>query len=142
MVCGQPWKDIMFARKEQVEFKTLIAQGTRIEGGMKFEQGLRVDGEVDGAIQGVSEGSLLVISEGAVARGGLTADRVIINGTVQGTVHAREMQLQPSARIEGDVHYATLEMHEGAIISGKLRPLTAGTASEGSQPIRLSGAGA
>ena len=47
----------------------------------------------------------------------------IVNGTVKGPVYARRMlELQPKARIEGDVYYTSLEMHQGAIIAGLLRP--------------------
>ncbi|GAB3652961.1 bactofilin family protein [Ramlibacter alkalitolerans] len=121
----------MFGKKDQAAIKTLIAHGTRIDGDMKFEEGLRVDGEVYGAIQANGEaGSLLVISEGAVVEGGLKADHVIINGTVKGSVEARELlELQPKARIEGDVQYVTLEMHQGATIFGQLRPMAAASAS-------------
>ena len=120
----------MFNKKDQAEIKTLIAQGTRIDGSLRFHDGLRVEGEVYGAIQAASEGTLLVISEGAVAEGGITADRVIIAGTVKGPVHAREsLELQPQARIEGDIQYGTLEIHQGAIISGQLRPVGSAAAS-------------
>ena len=45
-------------------------------------------------------------------------------------VHALELlELQPKARIQGDVHYTSLEMHQGAIISGQLLP-TVGRAEE------------
>lgn len=129
----------MFGKKDQAEIKTLIAQGTRIDGGLKFEEGLRIDGEVYGAIQAASEGSLLVISEGAVAEGGIVADRVIIAGTVRGPVHAREsLELQPQARIEGDVQYVALEMHQGATISGQLRPVGSSPVAAGQdKSIRL-----
>ena len=54
----------------------------------------------------------------------MRADHVIINGTVRGPVHAKELlELQPKARIEGDVYYKALEMHQGATIAGQLRPL-------------------
>jgi cytoskeletal protein CcmA (bactofilin family) len=98
---------------------------------MKFEEGLRVDGEVHGAIHANSgTASLLVISEGAVAEGGLKADHVIINGTVKGPVEARELlELQSKAKIEGDVQYVALQMHQGATISGQLRPMDSATAS-------------
>ena len=127
----------MFGKKAQPPIKSLIAQGTRIEGNMKFNEGLRVDGEVFGDIQATTEeaGSLLVISEAAIVQGGIAADHVIINGTVRGPVHARELlELQPKARIEGDVSYTSLEMHQGATISGQLRPLTTG-ASEDEKPL-------
>ena len=130
----------MFGKKDQAAIKTLIAQGTRVHGDMNFQEGLRVDGEVHGAISAASgSGSLLVISEGAVAEGGLKADHVIINGTVKGPVEARELlELQPKARIEGDVQYVALEMHQGATISGQLRPLGAGAAADSDKPaIRL-----
>ena len=117
----------MFGKKAQPPIKSLIAQGTRIEGNMKFNEGLRVDGEVFGDIQATAEEtSMLVISEAAVVQGAIMADHVIINGTVRGPVHARELlELQPKARIEGDVSYIALEMHQGATISGQLRPLMA-----------------
>jgi cytoskeletal protein CcmA (bactofilin family) len=119
----------MFGKKSQPPIKSLIAQGTRIEGNMKFTEGLRVDGEVYGDIQATLEeaGSLLVISEASVVQGAIQADHVIINGTVRGPVHARELlELQPKARIEGDVSYIALEMHQGATVCGQLKPLVAG----------------
>jgi cytoskeletal protein CcmA (bactofilin family) len=129
----------MFGKKSQPPIKSLIAQGTRIEGNMKFTEGLRVDGEVFGDIQAAAEeaGSLLVISEASVVQGAITADHVIINGTVRGPVHARELlELQPKARIEGDVSYVALEMHQGATISGQLRPLVAsGAGGEEEKPL-------
>jgi cytoskeletal protein CcmA (bactofilin family) len=49
---------------------------------------------------------------------------VIINGKVDGPVFARLLlELQPKARITGDVTYKLLEMHQGAIVAGKLCPL-------------------
>ncbi|MEJ8837814.1 bactofilin family protein [Ramlibacter sp. AN1133] len=128
----------MFGKKAQPPIKSLIAQGTHIDGNMKFNEGLRVDGEVYGDITATSdEGSLLVISEAAVVQGGIVADHVIINGTVRGPVHARELlELQPRAKIEGDVSYVALEMHQGATICGSLKPLMAGEgSSEDEKPL-------
>lgn len=130
----------MFGKKAQPPIKSLIAQGTRIEGNMKFNEGLRVDGEVYGDIHAVPEenSSLLVISEAAIVQGAIQADHVIINGTVRGPVHARELlELQPKARIEGDVSYVALEMHQGATISGQLRPLTSGSAEDEKPLLKL-----
>jgi cytoskeletal protein CcmA (bactofilin family) len=122
----------MFGKKSQPPIKSLIAQGTRIEGNMKFDEGLRIDGEVFGDVHSTAtDGSLLVISEAAVVQGSIQADHVIINGTVRGPVHARELlELQPKAKIEGDVAYVALEMHQGAMITGQLRPVAAGAEDE------------
>ena len=117
----------MFGKKAQPPIKSLIAQGSRIEGNLKFTEGLRIDGEVSGDIRANPEQpSILVISQAAVVEGEVHADHVVINGTVRGPVNAKELlELQPKARIEGDVCYKALEMHQGAIISGQLRPLLA-----------------
>lgn len=115
----------MFGKKVQPPIKSLIAQGSRIEGNLKFTEGLRIDGEVFGDISAQSDqSSILVISEAALVQGQINADHVIINGTVRGPVLARELlELQPKARIEGDVSYKALEMHQGAMISGQLKPM-------------------
>jgi cytoskeletal protein CcmA (bactofilin family) len=115
----------MFGKKAQPPIKSLIAQGSRIEGNLKFTEGLRIDGQVVGNTSANPEQpSILVISEAAVVEGELRADHVIINGTVRGPVHAKELlELQPQARIEGDVYYKALEMHRGAMITGQLKPV-------------------
>jgi len=115
----------MFGKKAQPPIKSLIAQGSRIDGNVRFSEGLRIDGEVFGDIHAHSEqSSMLVISEAAVVVGEVHADHVIVNGTVRGAVTARELlELQPKARIEGDVSYMALEMHQGAVICGQLKPL-------------------
>lgn len=118
----------MFGKKSQPPIKSLIAQGSRVEGHLKFTEGLRVDCEVIGDIRALTEeASMLVISEAATVVGEIHADHVIVNGTVRGPVHARELlELQPKARIEGDVSYRALEMHQGAVIAGQLKPLQVG----------------
>ncbi len=116
----------MFGKKKQPLIKSLIAQGSYIEGNLKFTDGMRIDGEVVGDIS-ANEGStsILVISESATVTGRIYADHVIINGRVKGPVHASELlELQPKAQIEGNVSYKALEWHEGAVISGKLRPIS------------------
>jgi len=114
----------MFGKKKQPPIKSLIAQGTCIEGNLKFTDGMRIDGEVIGDIR-ANEGSpsILVISESASVTGLVHADHVIINGRVTGPVLASQLlELQPKARIEGEVSYKALEMHQGAVIFGQLRP--------------------
>ena len=115
----------MFGKNAQPPIKSLIAQGSRIEGNLRFTEGLRVDGEVFGDLRAnPDQPSILVISEEAIVQGAIDADHVIINGSVKGPVNARELlELQPRARIEGDVTYKALEMHQGAVISGQLKPL-------------------
>ncbi len=128
----------MFGKKKQPPIKSLIAQGTRVEGNVIFHDGLRVDGEVVGDIRANDEQtSILVVSESASVTGQIYADHVILNGHVKGPVFAFDLlELQPKARIEGDVSYRALEMHQGATISGQLKPMT-GDASVDKPTLKL-----
>ena len=115
----------MFSRKKQPPIKSLIAQGTQIAGDVQFAEGLRIDGGVVGDIRAAAEQpSILVVSETARVEGAVHASHVIINGEVVGPVHAAELlELQPKARITGNVHYKALEMHQGAVIAGQMCPV-------------------
>lgn len=115
-------------KKKQPPIKSLIAHGSQISGNMRFTDGLRVDGSVIGNLRASEdEPSILVISESATVTGEMHADHIIVNGTVKGPIYASVMlELQPKARIEGEVRYAALEMHQGALVSGQLRPLLEG----------------
>ncbi len=115
----------MFGKKKQPPIKSLIALGTTISGDIGFSDGLRIDGEVRGNLTATDgQPSLLVVSETALITGEIVADHLIINGHVRGPVVARVLlELQPKARVEGDVSYFALEMHQGASITGLLGPL-------------------
>ena len=110
----------MFNKRKQPPIKSLIAHGSHIAGNFMFTDGLRIDGALVGDIRADEDRpSILVVSETATITGAIYADHIIVNGHVNGPVHAHVMlELQPKARIEGDVHYRALEMHQGATITG------------------------
>ena len=116
----------MFGKKTPA-IRTLIGEGTVINGEIKFVDGLRIDGEVVGNITATGDRrTMLVISEKAKVSGRVRASHVIINGLVTGPVESEDLlELQPKARIVGDVRYEALEMHQGATIDGELHPLKA-----------------
>jgi cytoskeletal protein CcmA (bactofilin family) len=111
-----------FNRKKQPAIRSLIGEGTLVQGELRFDAGLRIDGEVVGDVVATDPSSLLVISEHARVQGKVMAGHVIINGQVRGPVVATALlELQPKARIVGDVHYEALEMHQGATIDGVMK---------------------
>ena len=117
----------MFGKTKQPPIRSLVGEGTVIHGELRFTEGLRIDGEVRGDVIAFGDGhSILVISERARVTGKVKGGHLIINGVVHGPVHSTELlELQPKARIVGDVHYEALEMHQGATIDGALKALKA-----------------
>jgi cytoskeletal protein CcmA (bactofilin family) len=114
----------MFRRqsKPQGRIDTLIGSSTRIEGNVLFSGGLRIDGAVRGNVSALpDQPGTIVLSEHARVDGEVQAAHIVVNGTINGPVHAGEtLELQPSARVRGDVHYKSLEIHHGAVVEGKL----------------------
>ncbi|MGE5338148.1 MAG: bactofilin family protein [Gemmatimonadota bacterium] len=105
------------------EIGSLIGAGSTISGDVVFTGGLRIDGTVRGSVR-CSEGEkggMLVVSEQGSIEGEVRAAHLVVAGRITGPVYATELvELQPKARVVGDVHYRALEMHHGAVVEGML----------------------
>lgn len=101
---------------------SLIGVSTRVEGNITFSGGLRIDGEVKGNISSENpQEGMLVISERACVEGSISVGHVVVNGTVIGPVFAgKSLELQPSARVTGDMEYSQIEILQGAVVQGRL----------------------
>ncbi|MXS84605.1 polymer-forming cytoskeletal protein [Nitrosomonas sp. HPC101] len=115
----------MFGKKRKVvsDIDTLIGANTVITGDIQFAGGLRVDGRISGSIMttGNKQHSLLVLSEQGVVEGKIKVPYLVINGTVKGPIHSNEnLELQPGAKITGDIYYKTIKIHQGAVVEGKM----------------------
>lgn len=115
----------MFGRKHKIvsDIDTLIGEGTVITGDIHFSGGLRVDGRICGSIVSANgkQHSLLVLSEQGMVEGKIKVPYIVINGTVRGPIHCDEsLELQPAAKISGDIFYKTIKIHQGAVIEGKM----------------------
>lgn len=140
----------MFGKKlrNTKEIASLVGAGTTVVGDVHFAGGLRIDGTVKGAVRCVDsdKGGMLVVSEKGRIEGEVRAAHLVIAGCIVGPVHASEIaELQPKARLIGDLHYRALEMHHGAVIEGQLVHESVQSAAEGlklaAAPPRLEQAG-
>lgn len=101
----------------KTEFPTVIGADAKFKGQMQFEKGMKLLGTFEGEI--ASDGELLV-AEGATLIGDVKAGTVRIDGKVTGNLEAKaKVQLSSSARLEGDVQAARLEVAEGAVLIGR-----------------------
>ncbi|MCG8394676.1 MAG: polymer-forming cytoskeletal protein [Pseudomonadales bacterium] len=100
---------------------TLIAPSARVSGDIEFTGGLHVQGVVEGNISVGKEGGRLIIGESGRVIGEIQVPNVVINGIVEGDVHATEnLELAEKASVEGNVYYLMVEMVMGARVNGKL----------------------
>ncbi|AUM12090.1 bactofilin family protein [Ketobacter alkanivorans] len=101
---------------------TMIAKGTEINGDVKFEGGLLVEGTIKGNVR-AEEGSeaLLRLSEAGEIEGEIHVPNVVVNGKVNGDVHSStHVELAAKAIVNGNVHYNLIEMVMGAEVNGSL----------------------
>jgi cytoskeletal protein CcmA (bactofilin family) len=132
----------MKRNKPQSTIESLIGTTTVIEGDVVFTGGLRIDGKVKGNVVASAASpeanSTLVVSESAQIVGEIRAAHVVVNGTVDGPIFVSEfLELQPRARVTGDVHYKTLEIHLGATIDGKLEHTGGESARSANSNLKL-----
>jgi cytoskeletal protein CcmA (bactofilin family) len=99
------------------EYPTVLGADAVFKGELQFEKGVRLLGKFDGQI---TSGGQLLISEGAAVTGEVKAGSIRVDGNVKGNLDAAEkVQLTASARVEGDLQAARLEVAEGAVLIGR-----------------------
>ncbi|MBV8211312.1 MAG: polymer-forming cytoskeletal protein [Burkholderiaceae bacterium] len=129
----------MFGKKAIAqEIGSLIGAGTTVIGDVNFTGGLRVDGVVRGAVRctDTERGGMLVVSEHGSIEGEVRASHIVVSGKIQGPVHAAVLiELQPKARVQGDVQYHALEMHHGAIVEGLMVHIPSDARGAAAKPV-------
>jgi cytoskeletal protein CcmA (bactofilin family) len=101
---------------------TVIGEQTRLEGDLRFSGGLHIDGTVKGNIiaEPGSE-NVLTVSEKGRIEGDVRVPNLVLNGAVEGDVHASErVELASHAKVTGNVYYNLIEMAMGAEVNGNL----------------------
>jgi cytoskeletal protein CcmA (bactofilin family) len=106
-------------RNSQID--SLIGSGTELRGDVYFRDGLHIDGVVKGNVIAEGEQSMLTMSEQGRIEGEVRVHNIVLNGEVQGDVHAfQHIELAPAARVTGNVYYNLIEMAMGAEVNGNL----------------------
>src|SRR5688572_16105451 len=117
----------MFGRRKQssTRIDTLVGKTAALNGDIEFSGGLHLDGRIVGNVRSTSpEGGALSVSESGVIEGSVEVTNIVMNGTVNGDMHARErLELGGKACVNGKVRYGVIVMAPGAVITGKLIPL-------------------
>ncbi len=114
---------MLFGKRRKADLiHTLVGDGTRIEGDLRFDGGCHIDGIVHGNVIAERDPeAVLSISEDGRVEGSVKVPRLMLNGTVEGDVYAAErVELGSTARVVGNLHYDVLEMTGGAEINGQL----------------------
>ena len=99
---------------------SVISKALRITGQLESTEDIRIDGEVDGDIHGVS----VTVGPGAKVKGSVYGQTVELAGTIEGKIEAKRVVLTSTAHMAGDVIHQDIRIESGAYIDGHCRPGT------------------
>lgn len=109
--------------------KAFLGEGTEFSGLLSFEGTVRIDGKFEGE---VTTSDNLIIGENAHVKAELNVGTVMIQGHVEGNIHAaRKLQITSKGRVVGNVSSPTLQIDEGAVLEGSIT-----MASHGADKVR------
>jgi cytoskeletal protein CcmA (bactofilin family) len=111
--------------------KDILSSDVEIEGSIKFQKELLIDGKVKGEIN--SDG-ILTIGENANINGEIKTKSITVYGKVMGNITVAERcELKSRCTLQGDLKAARLVIEEGATFIGKSE-VTSGGASKAATP--------
>ena len=102
---------------------TVIGENCVIEGDVTFEKTIEVHGKIIGTLK-IAENctsASLIIKKTGIVEGDVYGSEVIIEGEVVGNVSGKkDIKIENSAFISGNVYYDILDVQGGATINGNL----------------------
>ena len=109
----------MKIKSEGASLNGFLDKGSHLRGDLEFEETFRIDGKFEGNIR---SGAELVLGDTAEVVGDVEVGRLSVNGTLKGTVRAKErIELHARARVEADLTTPVLKIEEGARFDGSCR---------------------
>jgi cytoskeletal protein CcmA (bactofilin family) len=98
------------------EISAFLGKETLFEGKMTFRGVFRLDGRFEGEI---FESGTLIVGESALIKGKIGVKTIIINGCVEGELHAEErVEIHSTGKFSGTLITPVLTINEGGTLNG------------------------
>jgi cytoskeletal protein CcmA (bactofilin family) len=110
-------EEVSMLSKNSEKLESFVGSNARIKGEMTVEGTLRLDGTIEGGLNA----DCVIISEKAVVKGDIVAQKIVIAGTVEGNLRAKELvEIQSKGKVLGGVFTSKLSVIEGGELNGKI----------------------
>jgi len=98
---------------------SIIGPGMTVVGDCRTDGTIRVEGRVEGSL---AAGKAVVVGKDGIVDGDIRTQDAVISGRVVGTLVAESrLELHATSRIQGDVHARRMQLEEGALLDGTVR---------------------
>ena len=99
---------------------TRLPAGLSVSGDVHAQEDINIDGQLDGQLNAPDHH--LDVRQGAVVRAKIVVSTITISGTVDGTVAAGRVLIEPTADVRGHLVTAALTLRDGARFTGTVDP--------------------
>ena len=105
--------------KSQSSTANIIAKGCTVNGKIKVETKLQIDGKVEGELEVLDQ---MLISKSGYVEGEINAKHLIINGKFEGTCHSDFIQILSCGNFNGTIFSDNLSIEPGGKLTGIANP--------------------
>ena len=77
-----------------------------------------VDLHLEGKVVGDVRCATLILGETSVIKGRIFATRVKVSGTVEGAIDTKDLAIEATARVSGEINYERIRVSNGGVIEG------------------------
>lgn len=96
---------------------TLISAGTVLQGDLKSESDLRIDGTIHGNVTSTAK---IIVGPTGIVEGHIQGAQADITGRVVGNITVKELaQLRTKATVQGNITAVNLQIEAGAFFNGQ-----------------------
>jgi len=108
---------MFFKKIEELESFTLIGLNSDFRGDINIKGEVRVEGIIIGPVNADS----VVLGQAAAVKGDITAKTIIVEGTVKGSLRAKEIvEIRSTGRVLGEIFTNKVSIMEGGVVNGKV----------------------
>lgn len=109
---------------------TIISADLEIEGDIKSNGVIEIEGSIKGNIKGNS----IIIREGGRVVGSILCESLQLKGKLEGELSAKSINISSKGYLKGNIEYGSLSVEDGALIDGQFKKLDLNS-SEKALPI-------
>ncbi|HSR42738.1 MAG TPA: polymer-forming cytoskeletal protein [Longimicrobiales bacterium] len=97
---------------------SIIGPGMKVVGDCESDGTIRIEGRVEGSVKAAKA---VVLGKDGLVDGDIVTQDAVVAGSIEGTLTAESrLELQASARIQGEVRARRMQLEEGARLDGKV----------------------
>jgi cytoskeletal protein CcmA (bactofilin family) len=114
---------------------TLISTGTVLQGDVKSENDLRIDGTIQG---NVTSSAKIIIGPSGFVEGNVYGVQADVSGRVVGNITVKEiLQLRAQSNVKGNIQAVKLQIDPAAVFNGQCQMGSTGATSSSSNVVSM-----